>query len=235
MHFLKALYDSGILQVIIMTILTVFVIPLIRQASAKQKNAKVKEAYDILGDSAINWVTYEATQYEKPSDKKRIDAIQKVSQDLADHKVNLNSSVIEAAIEKAYQHFATLNTKAQVKQQEYDEGLKEAAKQSAQIKTAEKNVEPKQNIKVTSKTNGPVTDEVIDAVIKRLNEVMGDTVQEVASSASADEQAPTSKPENAAEPASQSQRNGGIVTAQPANEPDKKEIVVPRKSGDTNA
>ncbi|WP_333604089.1 phage holin, LLH family [Lactobacillus acetotolerans] len=148
-HFFEILSDSGLLDTILMGILTVVVIPLIQQLFKSAKTVKAANAYTTLDKLAEGAVAKLATHYDMPSDLKHDQALQTISTQLAKKGFkSIDTDDIDMAIEKAYQYFTSLDTKAQSKQAEFNDGLKEADKvsQEAVANIPEPNVEVKEAV-----------------------------------------------------------------------------------------
>lgn len=146
---LQLMSDSGLLQTIIMAILTVVVIPLIDQGHKSAKTTKTANAYATLDKLAEGAVAKLATEYDLPSGVKHDQALQNISTQLAKKGIkSIDTQDIDMAIEKAYQYFTSLDTKAQAKQSEFNDGLKEADKvsQEAVATVPEPNVEVKEAV-----------------------------------------------------------------------------------------
>lgn len=148
-HTLQVLNDSGILQTILMFVLTVVVIPLIQQGHKSAKTKKVANVYDVLDKLAEGAVAKLATEYDMPSGVKHDQALQTISTQLAKKGIkSIDTKDIDVAIEKAYQYFTSLDTKAQAKQSEFNDGLENADKESQKAVTSapEPNVETKSEV-----------------------------------------------------------------------------------------
>ncbi|WP_203648865.1 phage holin, LLH family [Secundilactobacillus yichangensis] len=146
---LQVLSDSGALQTILMAILTAVVIPLINQGHKSAKTKKVSNIYDVLDKLAEGTVAKLATQYDLPSGVKHDQALQTISEQLATKGIkSVDAKEIDMAIEKAYQYFTSLDTKAQTKQSEFNDGLSAADKESQKaVETvSEPNVEFKEAV-----------------------------------------------------------------------------------------
>lgn len=146
---LQIMSDSGLLQTIIMAILTVVVIPLINQGHKSAKTTKTANAYTTLDKLAEGAVAKLATEYDMPSGVKHDQALQNISTQLAKKGIkSIDADDIDMAIEKAYQYFTSLDTKAQSKQAEFNDGLKEADKVSQEVvaNIPEPNVEVKEAV-----------------------------------------------------------------------------------------
>lgn len=151
---LQVLSDSGLLQTILMAILTVVVIPLINQGHKSAKTTKAANAYATLDKLAEGAVAKLATEYDLPSGVKHDQALQNISTQLAKKGIkSIDTQDIDMAIEKAYQYFTSLDTKAQAKQSEFNDGLKEADKVSQE---AVANV-PDPNVEVNAESAEPVS------------------------------------------------------------------------------
>ncbi|GAX04052.1 hypothetical protein IWT140_01689 [Secundilactobacillus pentosiphilus] len=148
-HAFQVLSDSGLFDTILMGILTVVVIPLIQQGFKSAKTTKVANAYGALDKVAEGVVAKLATQYDVPSGVKHDQALQTISTQLAKKGIkSIDTKDIDVAIEKAYQYFTSLDTKAQAKQNEFNDGLANADKESQKAVTTvpEPNVEAKSEV-----------------------------------------------------------------------------------------
>ncbi|GAX05375.1 hypothetical protein IWT25_00679 [Secundilactobacillus pentosiphilus] len=129
---LQVLSDSGVLQTILMAVLTAVVIPLIQQGHKSAKTKKVSNMYDVLDKLAEGAVAKLATQYDLPTGVKHDQALQTIQVQLAKKGIkSIDNKDIDFAIEKAYQYFTSLNTKAQAKRAVIDEGAANADSVSA--------------------------------------------------------------------------------------------------------
>ncbi|GAX05480.1 hypothetical protein IWT25_00786 [Secundilactobacillus pentosiphilus] len=131
-HAFEVLSDSGLLDTILIGILTVVVIPLIQQLFKSAKTTNTANAYSTLDKLAEGAVAKLATQYDLPTGVKHDQALQTIQTQLAKKGIkSIDTKDIDFAIEKAYQYFTSLNTKAQAKQAVIDEGAANADSVSA--------------------------------------------------------------------------------------------------------
>jgi len=174
-HTLQVLNDSGILQTILMFVLTVVVIPLIQQGHKSAKTKKVANVYDVLDKLAEGAVAKMATQYDVPSGVKHDQALQTISTQLAKKGIkSVDTKEIDMAIEKAYQYFTSLDTKSQAKQSEFNDGLAAADKESQK---AVANV-PEPNVEVKTEVAEPVSNDPEQDSLDKLRKAMA-TAQKV--------------------------------------------------------
>ncbi|GAX07256.1 hypothetical protein IWT25_02610 [Secundilactobacillus pentosiphilus] len=155
-HAFEVLIDSGLLDTILMGILTVVVIPFIQQGFKSAKTTKVANAYGALDKVAEGVVAKLATQYDVPSGVKHDQALQTISTQLAKKGFkSIDTEDIDMAIEKAYQYFTSLDTKSQAKQSEFNDGLAAADKESQKaVETV-----PEPNVEVKEAVAEPVSDD----------------------------------------------------------------------------
>lgn len=172
---LQIMSDSGLLQTIIMAILTVVVIPLINQGHKSAKTTKTANAYATLDKLAEGAVAKLATHYDMPSDLKHDQALQTISTQLAKKGFkSIDTQDIDMAIEKAYQYFTILDTKSQAKQSEFNDGLAAADKESQK---AVANV-PEPNVEVKTEVAEPVSNDPEQDSLDKLRKAMA-TAQKV--------------------------------------------------------
>ena len=139
-QIVTALKATGILDLIIVT-LSPFLIRWANQASHAAKNTRAASAYETMAKLAQNAVVYAATDYEATSADKRTRAIAEVQAGLLDNKIKIPASRIESAVEAAYQHFTTQDTKASAKQAAIEAGNAAVEEQSAKQTPEESNVD----------------------------------------------------------------------------------------------
>lgn len=172
---LQIMSDSGLLQTIIMAILTVVVIPLINQGHKSAKTTKTANAYTTLDKLAEGAVAKLATEYDMPSGVKHDQALQNISTQLAKKGIkSIDTQDIDMAIEKAYQYFTSLDTKSQAKQSEFNDGLAAADKESQK---AVANV-PEPNVEVKTEVAEPVSNDPEQDSLDKLRKAMA-TAQKV--------------------------------------------------------
>lgn len=119
------LNDTGILGIIVVAFVGWFtrINPALKHKVELQKTSRQREALLLLDQLAVNAVSALSTNYELPNDEKRQKAITQVTAQLKGFGHEIDSELVSAGIEKAYQLLSTKKTAAQVKQAKYDDAL----------------------------------------------------------------------------------------------------------------
>ncbi|WP_203643003.1 hypothetical protein [Levilactobacillus andaensis] len=119
------LNDTGMLGIIIVAFVGWFtrINPVLKHKAELQKTSHQREALLLLDQLAMNAVSELSTKYELPNDEKRQRAISQVTGQLEVFGHDIDSNLVSAGIEKAYQLLSTKNTVAQEKQAKYDDAL----------------------------------------------------------------------------------------------------------------